>query len=149
MSYSAILARIKTICATVAGIVYDYEIVANNENAFVALLRDSNGLVNCITVSRGSCPSLNADMVRFNERKHQFNIKFFYGITANGSSEPTFQAKLESLQDAFDADPQLNGTAFKTDALQIPKIQNQQFGEALVCHYAECELEAIERVSRV
>ena len=149
MSYTTILARIKTLCQTVAGVVRDYEIVADDENTFIGLLRAESGAIDCVTISRGSCPSDEADMVRFNHRRHQFNIKYFYGISSNGSSEPAFQAKLEALQNAFDADPQLNGTVLKADALQIPKIQNQQFGQTLVCHYAECEFEAIERVSRV
>ena len=61
------------------------------------------------------------------------------------ATELTFQDVVEDIQDVFENQYSLGGTVINSGPIQVKLIENRKFGSVL-CHYAELELEAHERV---
>jgi len=87
------------------------------------------------------------------ERAHVFVIRLVYGLKDADDSESAFQALVDRVEAAVDADETLNGSCETTQpdwgpmagaiGLQIDLIDFRQFGKVL-CHYAECRVCACE-----
>lgn len=87
------------------------------------------------------------------EKGHVFVLRFVYSLQDASDSEAEFQALIDLVEAAIDADETLNGSCETTHpdwgpmagaiGLQIDTIDFRQFGTVL-CHYAECRVCACE-----
>ena len=155
MAYSGILAEIKSTIEGVTGVekVHDYLRWAKHWNDFLTLLQDSSDVIHGYMIGRIAAPSRQVTMGE-KEVAHVFQIVGLYGLQDSAASEKTFQAVLDLIVDAFDANDNLSGecdTLYPdwgpmADAagLQISLVENRMFGSVL-CHYAELRLQVVER----
>jgi hypothetical protein len=116
----------------------------------------SDGKINGWTISRKRTATEQATMGEI-ERAHVFMIRGVYGLKDADATESTFQALIEDIQAAFEADDTLGGACRTIDpdwgpmsgavGLQVDLVEPRMFGGVL-CHYAECRLCAIEALER-
>jgi len=147
VALSDIRGKIATVLSGVTGIgtIHAYERWCNNWNEFLALYKTTAGIINGGCITRIKTPSLR-DSGRTLRRDHTFLIRYMYGLKDSSATELTFQALVEAIQTAFDSQYTLGGNVLLAGPLQVIKIENRLFGTVL-CHYAEMQITAWERVS--
>lgn len=114
----------------------------------------SGGHLNACMISRKTTAKQQRTLGEV-EKGHVFVIRMVYGLNDASDSESTFQALIDSVEAAIDADLTLNNTCETTQpdwgpmagaiGLQIDIIDFRQFGTVL-CHYAECRVCACETI---
>jgi hypothetical protein len=155
MSYSAIVAKIKTRLDAVTGVgpVHGYARWAVNWDNFLSMFSES-GKINGWTISRQSA-TMHRTAYSEVQKAHIFVLSGLYGLDDANNSEAVFNGLLDAVQTAFKGDPTLGGSAVTINpevgpmaglyGLQIELIENRLFGSVL-CHFAECRLCAIETI---
>lgn len=156
MGVATITSGIQTVLLGVSGvsIVHKYERWAKDWTTFLGFFKTSGGKINGWMISRKKTPSRVADIVRYNQREHEFRLFGIYGLDDSAASELTFQAQVEAVQNALDAamNPsdahyKLDWTCEKCGPGQVEVVENRVFGTVL-CHVAEIILPVTERVTR-
>jgi len=147
MSLAAIRGSIVTVLSSVPGIgtVHAYERWAADWTAYLSFFKTEENKINGWTVSRRKTESDRDTMPTLN-RRHRFIMRGYYGLKDSAATEHTFQALVEAVQDAFEDQYLLNGTVINSGPVQVQVFENRMFGNVL-CHYAELELIAEERVT--
>lgn len=148
MSYSAILALLKTIVEGVAGTgkIHDYVRLARNEQKFIELFVTDN-VVNGWQISRRSTPQSFEDSDEKDgvliEAVHEYILTGFRGIDDANASEKTFQNLVEAVSDALATDSTLQAADYNIGAPQILVVEPRAFGHVL-CHVAEISIKIAE-----
>ena len=153
MSQAAInIAILATITAVDAGgKAHGYARWSADWNAFLALFK-SGSQIRGWSVSREATATRQATAGEV-EKAHVFVIRGIMGLQDAAATETTFQALLDSLQDAFLADDRLGGACDTLSpdwgplagaaGAQVSVVETRMFGSVL-CHYAELRLCAVE-----
>lgn len=147
MTLAAVRDQIKTVLEGVSGVgkVHDYERHAKDWSAFFTLFLDADNKINGWEVSRYATPSAAAGRGVF-ERRHNFRLRGYYGLSDSAASEKTFQDLVEAVVTALQADQRLGGTTWKSGPVQVAAVEPRIFGSVL-CHYAELTVEVWEEAS--
>jgi len=148
MSYSAILALLKTIVDSVDGTgkVHDYQRLAQNEQQFISFFV-TNKVVNGWQITRRSTPQKFEDSKEKDgtliEAIHEYILTGFRGIDDANASEKTFQVLAETVSDALASDTTLQAAGYNIGAPQILVVEPRAFGHVL-CHVAEISIQIAE-----
>jgi hypothetical protein len=148
-NYAAILAAVVEVVQGVSGVG-----VVHNRQRFLPVWKDflaahsSGGILNGWSVSRETSPE-DPLTNRETDRSHVFVIRSWFGMNDAAASENTFQARLESVCDAFRAvaNYDLGGAAEWTLPAAVRLVQLREIGGVL-CHYGEITVTAHERIAR-
>lgn len=147
MSYSGILAKLKTILQGATGVsanyVHDYSRHASDWSVFLSLFKDTNK-IHGYEITRRSLLE-DAETSRTNKATHTFLIRGYYSLDDSAGTEKTFQGILENIRTAFRNQITLDDTVLYIDPLQIIIFENRMFGSVL-CHYTEINLSVTEEV---
>lgn len=150
MSYTTILAEIKTILEGISGIgtVHDYKRFSDN----VTTLNNravSSSKFHVWFITRRAAPSTSSGSTQV-FREHEFVLEGWYAIDDANASEKTFQALCDTIMDEFNSSTNilLNGTA---DNIRSPQLEEFTIeGETLagvLCHKAIIIVYADEEVT--
>jgi hypothetical protein len=154
MSYSAILARIKsTLDALNQGTVYDYEVIVTDPQGDwgtdLDFFRQSDNTIEGWTCHRESVIQSQETMGEIG-RLHGFVLRRIKQAAANKAVDAVFQAEIDAAIDAFNTDETLSGTCETTRqegvGLQADYIGKRMVGD-IWCNAAECRLSALERIA--
>jgi hypothetical protein len=153
MSEALITAQIKIIMESVTGIgvVHDYFRYVRSWADWLALMTH--------TVSSPPSSKINGWMFQrqkttssklasgYIENVHTYNFLGLYEIDDAGASGKAFEAILDAIQDKFKDYPNLNGTVWVHDLIQIDEVGIDDY-ENVSYHYAGLSLTVHERVSK-
>ncbi len=144
MSQPAILAAIKAKLLLVDGItiVHDYERYCKDMTTFLNLFKTDDNLFHGWMISRSAMTSEQSSRTQ-TRRTHRYKILGIYALDDSAASEKIFQAIIESIINAFDADADLGGICAGAAPMRAETIDNRIFGNVL-CHYAELYLDVPE-----
>lgn len=149
MSYSTILAQVKSTLEGVSGVanVNDY-IRYSSDLSVMKSLFVSNSVFHTWFITRTSAPSeasLDAQVFR----RHNFELLGFYEVDDSLESEKTFQALCDTIMNTFDDDANLtlSGTCDQTQAAQLLEFSQVMFSDVL-CHHARILLLCDEEVTQ-
>lgn len=149
MAFSAILAQVKAILEGVSGVenVHDYPRYAADITTLKNLGQTATNKFQLWFIERTAAPSIvNAQNQVF--RQHQFTLWGFYALEDSTASEKTFQALLDSVMDAFDANITLNSTVDnQPQAAQLLEKADVEFA-GILCHRARILITAEEEVTQ-
>lgn len=155
MAYSTILSGIKAKVegASSGAKVYDYERWSANWATMLALFKTSSGLIHAWMISR-IATTRQYQSIGDAERAYIFRLRGVYGLDDSAGTEKTFQAVINAIADAFEADLTLGDTCLTLApdwgpmaaqvGLQVLDVDIRMFGTVL-CHHADCRLCATER----
>lgn len=151
MSYSTILPKVFNILNGVSGLRNVTDIPPEHENDYseikTAFVEDN--IFETWFIERTSAP---ADKFTQGQtfRRHQFAVWGFYSIDHANRSEETFQTKVDSILDAFDAvsniDLGLSGSAYLIQGVQFEEKADVLFA-GFRCHRAKLVVEVNEEVN--
>lgn len=149
MSYSTILAQVKTVLSGVSGTanVYDYWRYSSDMTTLKSLFV-SNGILHTWMITRTSA-SAEASLDSQVFRNHQFELTGFYQVDDSAESEKTFQALCDTIMNTFDQTSNftLNATADQIQAAQLLEFTHVEFCGVL-CHQARILITANEEVTQ-
>ena len=137
MNLVSIRAAVKSKLLTISGIsiVHDYLRWSNHWNTFLSLFKTDADIINGWMITRDKTPSRISSRTTA-EREHNIRLIGVYGLDDSEATEITFQAQVEAITAAFDADCDLGGTTFKCKPCQVEVFEPRMFGSVL-CHYTE------------
>lgn len=150
MSWTAIRDQIQTTLSGVSGIgqVHNYLRYVTTQSAFEALFV-SGGVINAWLHTRRATDGQRLTN-KHTVRRHTWSILGYYALDDSAQSELTFQALLESIEQAFRADVTLTGTAEYVEAIDIIEpvghVMLPPGDGGFLCHFAELRLVVQERV---
>jgi len=129
------------------GVVHEYQRWAATWEKFLDHFKDADNKINGCCISRAATPAFRKTMPTI-EREHKYMIRCYYGLNDAAGSELIFQALVEGIQNEFDSGSNysLGGYVLNSGPLQVRIIEPRMFGGVL-CHFAELELPATERVT--
>ena len=157
MSYENIREQIAAVLGSVdgAGVVHQYTRWAADRKKFLSLFQDPDGKINGWMITRERVPQRKVTQGE-KERAHIFILRKIYGLTDDEASELSFQQHLEAVQNAFNLHETLNGSCESivpdwgplagSAGLQIEGAGEVRMFGGVLCHYAECRLQASERI---
>jgi hypothetical protein len=149
MSYSTILAQVKSTLEGVSGVanVYDYQRYSSDLSTLKSLFV-SNSIFHGWMITRVSAPAT-ANITNQVFRQHQFELLGFYQVDDSLESEKTFQALCDTIMNTFDltANLTLGGTADQIQAAQLLEFVQVEF-VGVLCHHARILIQADEEVTQ-
>lgn len=155
----AIQEQIRTILSGVAGIgvIHSYNRWAINLTDIIDKFKDAEGKINtCMFVREKMAKrAVSAGVNTPHERAHVFKFRCIAGLQDAQATGETFGGLLSRIEEAFDRNYTLNGACMTTSpgwgpmdglsGMQLDLVDERMFGKAILCHYAELSLCAIER----
>lgn len=154
MPLRTILNEIRTRILALPGmtpLVYIYEPWAAQLSAFRAFYVDQ-GVLHAWTITRRSTLETRLATGHENERLYTLILRGYYAFANQDVTRQTldpsylvFEAVVEAICDMFRLIPALGSTVETSEPVQVDVVEPRMFCEVL-CHYAECRLEAQELV---
>ena len=153
MSDALIRAQIKIIIEAVTGIgvVHDYFRWRRNWADWLDLMTHTvasppSRKINGWMFERESSPTTEDNVpIGYVEYVHRYNFLGVYEIDDAGGSGKDFQAIVDAIRAAFNANRRLNGTAERHDLIQVNAVGIDEYDE-ISYHYAGLSLAVHERV---
>ncbi len=149
MSYTTILAELKTDLDSVSGIgkVYDY-FRASDDLEKARETFQKGRIFHVWMISRFAVDPSDAGTSGLSYRNHEFDLWGYYQIDDSEKSEKTFQALCDTVMDTFDTTANLQPTA---DSAMVEAAALLSFDQVLfagvLCHRARIRLVVNEEVS--
>ena len=138
MSYSTILALIKTQLEAVTGIgkVHDYLRLSDNLEKSGIELFTSNQILHTWMITRVSMPAVANTSFQV-ERRHEWDLIGFYQINDSEATEKTFQALCDTIMDKFDSGDNvvLDGNTDQEEPAQLVSFEAVDY-MGVTCHRA-------------
>lgn len=149
MSYTSIINYIETVIKTVTGVVdnnvYKYEVLAADEVDYINKFRDAtNSVIHGYVITRNSFSEVR-EAGRSNLRTTTWTIRGYHSLSTAGATENTiFQPLVDSIVEAFEADPKLGNEVLSVESINLITFEPRMYGDVL-CHYAEIQLTTLEQ----
>ena len=149
MSYSTILAELKTLLDAVTGIgvTFDYFPLSHDEQTLKSSFV-SSGKLHVWILTRANAPGTN-QTIAHTLRNHVFDIYGYYAIDDANTSEKTFQQLCDTIMNKFDEEDNIalvSGTYVIAPA-QLMSVEPVMFCDVL-CHRAIIRITAEEELVR-
>lgn len=145
MSLPNNMQAIQTILAGVSGVANVYDRVRHwqNEKQFRDGAATPSGTIECWFLTREATRAEDLGP-QFTSRRHTVAIHGYYGVNDAAASEKTFQALVESVAAALDADRKLNQTARHSGPITVRAVDFRILSNVL-CHHAELALDVEDK----
>lgn len=146
MSEATIRAKIKSILEGVSGIgvVHNRRRYSKSLAEYLKMMT-SSVMINGWTIHNKSTPA-DIEVHPAVERHHHYEIAGIYELDDENDSYSTFRALLESISDAFDGNPTLDGLALNSGPIQIDNVDEDDLGSGRLFHNCLISIDVEERV---
>jgi len=148
MSYTTILAALKTLLDAVTGIgkTYDHFKWATDITTQKTLFTTAGGIFHTWFLTRSSCP-VEPYTNKQENRKQVFDLWGYYAVDVSAESEKTFQALCDTILDKFnDIDNKgISATVRAIDSMQILEVTYVEWCNVL-CHRAQMQITIEEEI---